>query len=105
MKILFIVLLSTIISLSGIYFLREKVFKVNDKAPDNNLISNDNNFYKLTANDIDGNIIDFSKFEEWHTLQERYFNFFIFSYSFEEANQLSKVVSQFLHANLYLIII
>ena len=63
MKILFIVLLSTIISLSGIYFLREKVFKVNDKAPDNNLISNDNNFYKLTANDIDGNIIDFSKFK------------------------------------------
>ncbi len=63
MKILFIVLLSTIISFSGIYFLREKVFKVNDKAPDNNLISNDNNFYKLTANDIDGNIIDFSKFK------------------------------------------
>lgn len=63
MKILFIVLLSTIISFSGIYFLREKVFKVNDKAPDNNLISNENNFYKLTANDIDGNIIDFSKFK------------------------------------------
>ena len=41
-----------------------------------------------------GDIIDFSKFEEWHTLQERYFNFFIFSYSFEEANQLSKVNEQ-----------
>ncbi len=63
MKILFIVLLSTIISFSGIYFLREKVFKVNDKAPDNNMIANENNFYNLSANDIDGNSIDFSKYK------------------------------------------
>ena len=63
MKILFIIILSTLISFSGIYILRERIFKVNEKAPDNNLISNENNFYKLSANDIDGNKIDFSQFK------------------------------------------
>tara|TARA_X000000368_G_scaffold337178_1_gene274957 strand:+ start:288 stop:884 length:597 start_codon:yes stop_codon:yes gene_type:complete len=63
MKILIIVILSTLISFSGIYILREKVFKVNDKAPDNKMIANENKFYNLSANDIDGNLIDFSKFK------------------------------------------
>ena len=63
MKILIIVILSTLISFSGIYILREKVFKVNDKAPDNKMIANENKFYILSANDIDGNLIDFSKFK------------------------------------------
>ena len=63
MKILIIVNLSTLISFSGIYILREKVFKVNDKAPDNKMIANENKFYNLSANDIDGNLIDFSKFK------------------------------------------
>jgi len=63
MKILFIVILSTLISFSGIYLLREKIFKVNDKAPDNKMIANENDFYKLSANDIDGNVIDFSKYK------------------------------------------
>ena len=63
MKILFILILSTLISFSGIYILREKIFKVNDKAPDDKMIANENDFYKLSANDIDGNIIDFSKFK------------------------------------------
>lgn len=63
MKILFIIILSTLISFSGIYILRERIFKVNEKAPDNNMIFNENNFYKLSANDIDGNKIDFSQFK------------------------------------------
>ena len=63
MKILFIVILSTLISFSGIYLLREKIFNVNDKAPDNKMIANENDFYKLSANDIDGNVIDFSKYK------------------------------------------
>ncbi len=63
MKILIIVILSTLISFSGIYILREKVFKVNDKVPDNKMIANENKFYNLSANDIDGNLIDFSKFK------------------------------------------
>ena len=63
MKILFILILSTLISFSGIYILRERIFKVNDKAPDDKMIANENDFYKLSANDIDGNIIDFSKFK------------------------------------------
>ena len=63
MKILFIIILSTLISFSGIYILRERIFKVNEKAPDNNMIANENNFYKLSANDIDGNKIDFSQFK------------------------------------------
>ena len=63
MKILIIVILSTLISFSGIYLLREKIFKVNDKAPDNKMIANENDFYKLSANDIDGNVIDFSKYK------------------------------------------
>lgn len=63
MKILIIIILSTLISFSGIYILRERIFKVNEKAPDNNMISNENNFYKLSANDIDGNKIDFSQFK------------------------------------------
>ena len=63
MKILFIIILSTLISFSGIYILRERIFKVNEKAPDNKMIANENNFYKLSANDIDGNKIDFSQFK------------------------------------------
>ena len=63
MKILFIIILSTLISFSGIYILRERIFKVNEKAPDNKMIANENNFYKLSANDIDGNKIEFSQFK------------------------------------------
>ena len=62
MKVVLIVALSTLISVSGIYVLREKVFKVNDQAPDGDLI-NDKSFYSLEANDIDGNIINFSKYK------------------------------------------
>ena len=40
MKVIFIVALSTIISISGIYILREKIFKVNDQAPDEDLLGN-----------------------------------------------------------------
>ena len=63
MKILIIIILSTLISFSGIYILRERIFKVNEKAPENKMIANENNFYKLSANDIDGNKIDFSQFK------------------------------------------
>ena len=63
MKILTIIILSTLLSFSGIYILREKIFKVNDKAPDNKMIVNENNFYTLSAKDIDGKSIDFSKFK------------------------------------------
>ena len=62
MKVIFIVALSTIISVSGIYILREKVFKVNDQAPEGDFIS-DKSFYTLSANDINGKIINFSKFK------------------------------------------
>ena len=62
MKVVLIVALSTLISVSGIYVLREKVFKVNDQAPDGDLI-NDKSFYSLEASDIDGNIINFSKYK------------------------------------------
>ena len=62
MKVIFIVALSTIISVSGIYILREKVFKVNDQAPEGDIIS-DKSFYTLSAKDIDGKIINFSKFK------------------------------------------
>ena len=37
MKILLIILVSTIISVSGIYVLREKVFKLKEIAPEINL--------------------------------------------------------------------
>lgn len=63
MKILTIIILSTLLSFSGIYILREKIFNVNDKAPDNKMIVNENNFYTLSAKDIDGKSIDFSKFK------------------------------------------
>lgn len=62
MKVILIVALSTIISVSGIYILREKVFKVNDQAPEGDFIS-DKSFYTLSANDINGKIINFSKFK------------------------------------------
>ena len=62
MKVVLIVALSTLISVSGIYVLREKVFKVNDQAPDGDII-NDKSFYSLEANDIDGKTISFSKYK------------------------------------------
>ena len=62
MKVILIVALSTIISVSGIYILREKVFKVNDQAPEGDFIS-DERFYTLSAKDINGKIINFSKFK------------------------------------------
>ena len=62
MKVIFIVALSTIISISGIYILREKIFKVNDQAPDEDLLGN-KSFYSLTANDINGKSINFSKYK------------------------------------------
>ena len=62
MKVIFILALSTIISVSGIYILREKVFKVNDQAPEGDFVS-DKSFYTLSAKDINGKIINFSKFK------------------------------------------
>ena len=62
MKVILIVALSTIISVSCIYILREKVFKVNDQAPEGDFIS-DKSFYTLSAKDINGKIINFSKFK------------------------------------------
>lgn len=62
MKILLIILVSTIISVSGIYVLREKVFKLKEIAPEINL-ENISDFYKLSAKDIDGNVINFSKYK------------------------------------------
>ena len=54
MKIILIIILSALLSISGIYLLREKVFKVNQVAPKNNPTSF-SDFYKLSAKDIDGN--------------------------------------------------
>tara|TARA_B100001989_G_scaffold224352_1_gene178773 strand:+ start:357 stop:950 length:594 start_codon:yes stop_codon:yes gene_type:complete len=61
MKFVAIILFSTLVSVSGIYILREKVFKLNETAPDNVPLS-DSNFYSLSAKDIDGNIINFEKY-------------------------------------------
>lgn len=62
MKLITIFLLSTLVSVSGIYILREKIFKVNDTAPDDSSLSN-NSFYSLSAVDIDGNLINFDKYK------------------------------------------
>ena len=61
MKFVAIILFSTLVSVSGIYILREKVFKLNETAPDN-LPFSDSNFYSLSAKDIDGNTINFEKY-------------------------------------------
>ena len=61
MKIVLILIISTLISISGIYILREKVFKVSDIAPDKDVIFN-SKFYNLSAKDIDGNVVDFSDY-------------------------------------------
>ena len=61
MKIILILIISTLISISGIYILREKVFKVSDIAPDKDVIFN-SKFYNLSAKDIDGNVVDFSDY-------------------------------------------
>ena len=61
MKIILIVFISTLLSISGIYILREKIFKVNELAPDKDFISK-SKFYDLSAIDIDGNLVDFSSF-------------------------------------------
>ena len=58
MKFVAIILFSTLVSVSGIYILREKVFKLNETAPDN-LPFSDSDFYSLSAKDIDGNNINF----------------------------------------------
>ena len=62
MKLITIFLLSTLVSVSGIYILREKIFKVNDTAPDDSSLSNIS-FYSLSAVDIDGNLINFDKYK------------------------------------------
>ena len=62
MKLILIIILSALISISGIYILREKIFKVKDVSPELNS-SGLSDFYKLSANDIDGNIINFSKYK------------------------------------------
>lgn len=62
MKLITIFLLSTLVSVSGIYILREKIFKVNETAPDDSFLSN-NSFYSLSAVDIDGNLINFDKYK------------------------------------------
>ena len=61
MKFVAIILFSTLVSVSGIYILREKVFKLNETAPDN-LPFSDSDFYSLSAKDIDGNTINFEKY-------------------------------------------
>lgn len=61
MKFVAIILFSTLVSVSGIYILREKVFKLNETAPDN-LPFSDSDFYSLSAKDIDGNNINFEKY-------------------------------------------
>ena len=62
MKFVAIILFSTLVSVSGIYILREKVFKLNETAPDN-LPFSDSDFYSLSAKDIDGNNINFEKYK------------------------------------------
>ena len=62
MKLITIFLLSTLVSFSGIYILREKIFKVNETAPDDGILSS-NSFYSLSAVDIDGNLINFNKYK------------------------------------------
>ena len=62
MKLITIFLLSTLVSVSGIYILREKIFKVNETAPDDDILSS-NSFYSLSAVDIDGNLINFNKYK------------------------------------------
>jgi len=62
MKLITIFLLSTLVSVSGIYILREKIFKVNETAPDDGILSS-NSFYSLSAVDIDGNLINFNKYK------------------------------------------
>ena len=62
MKIVLIVFISTLLSVSGIYILREKVFSVNDTAPEDNIKSN-SKFYNLSAKDIDGNTVNFSDYK------------------------------------------
>ena len=61
MKFVAIILFSTLVSVSGIYILREKVFKLNETAPDD-LPFSDSDFYSLSAKDIDGNTINFEKY-------------------------------------------
>ena len=63
MKIVLIVFISTLLSVSGIYILREKIFSVNDTAPEDNIKSN-SKFYNLSAKDIDGKTINFSDYKE-----------------------------------------
>ena len=62
MKIVLIVFISTLLSVSGIYILREKVFSVNDTAPEDNIKSN-SKFYNLSAKDIDGKTVNFSDYK------------------------------------------
>ena len=62
MKIVLIVFISTLLSVSGIYILREKIFSVNDIAPEDNIKSN-SKFYNLSAKDIDGNTVNFSDYK------------------------------------------
>ncbi len=62
MKLVAIFLISTLVSVSGIYILREKIFKVNETAPEDNNSTNDS-FYNLSAVDIDGNTINFDKYK------------------------------------------
>ena len=61
MKFVAIILFSTLVAVSGLYILREKVFKLNETAPDN-LPFSDSDFYSLSAKDIDGNNINFEKY-------------------------------------------
>ena len=48
--------------IDGIYILREKVFSVNDTAPEDNIKSN-SKFYNLSAKDINGKTINFSDYK------------------------------------------
>ena len=58
MKILLLIFLG----LTGGYLLKEKVFNIKETAPKLNSQSNEK-FYQLSAKDIEGNIVNFSKYK------------------------------------------
>ncbi len=57
-----IILILVLLGLTGGYFLKEKVFNIKETAPILNSQSNEK-FYQLSAKDIEGNIINFSRYQ------------------------------------------
>ena len=56
------ILLLIFLGLTGGYLLKEKVFNIKETAPKLNSQSNEK-FYQLSAKDIEGNIVNFSKYK------------------------------------------